>query len=100
MMLITGSLPFGRDVDVGLGIAVKTWLDDHAKPGQTTDERKALKDGYKMYLPYGENFSRDLDLAFGFFEALCKGVTALKGEVSDADHKVWTSAHKYFSERR
>ncbi|KAH8600056.1 temperature dependent protein affecting M2 dsRNA replication-domain-containing protein [Bisporella sp. PMI_857] len=92
------SLPFGTDVDIGLGIAVKTYLDDNTSP----EAPKITKEDYAgKYLPHGINISEDLDVAFDFFDALYEGIKTLStSEVPQADRKAWDEAKKYLIARR
>jgi len=95
------SLPFSKDIDTSLGIAVKTYLDDFFKAEWTPEEREANKAEYiKKYLPHSVNFSEDLDVAFKFFDAVYEGVSTLGKEINEADKKVWDNAHAYLAKRR
>lgn len=86
---------------MALGIAVKTWLDDHVKPGMKNEEKEQLKKDFpKDLLPHGEDFSGDLDMAFSFFNAVFDGVNVLKDEIAPVDFEVWGGARKYLSDRR
>lgn len=85
---------------MALGIAVKTWLDDYAKPNMTSDEKKTLQEAAQTKnLPHGEDFGGDLDMAFNFFNALFDGVKTLATEIPEADFEVWNGARKYLVER-
>jgi len=95
------SLPFTTDVDVGLGIAVKTYLDDHCNPESSIEEREAIKNMYgETKLPYNVNFAEDLDVAFKFFDALHEGVKTLGDEIEERDRGVWDAAKAYLAKRR
>ncbi|KAL2075288.1 hypothetical protein VTL71DRAFT_231 [Oculimacula yallundae] len=95
------SLPFLKDIDTSLGIAVKTYLDDFFKAEWTPEEREANKADYiKKYLPHSVNFVEDLDVAFKFFDAVYEGVSSLGKEISEADKKVWDNAHAYLAKRK
>ncbi|CZS94465.1 hypothetical protein WAI453_008066 [Rhynchosporium graminicola] len=95
------SLPFSKDIDTSLGIAVKTYLDDFLKAEWTADQREANKADYvKKYLPHSVNFAEDLDVAFRFFDAVYEGVSTLGKEISEADKKVWDNAHAYLVKRK
>ena len=101
IVLIGGSLPLGKDIDIGLGIAVKTYLDDVAQPGSSSDEKYLAKANYvKEKLPHSVDFSGDLDTTFNFFDALYVGVCTLGSEIPEADLEVWKGAHKYLADRR
>lgn len=96
------SLPFDNDIDVAFGIAVKTYLDDRIKPDISKEERQLMKNSYSStYLPHAINFVEDLDVAFGFFDALHKGVKTLSDtEMKDAEKKTWDDAKAYLDSRR
>ncbi len=95
------SLPFSKDIDTSLGIAVKTYLDDFLKAEWTAEEREANKAEYiKKYLPHSVNFAEDLDVAFKFFDAVYEGVKTLGDEINEADKKAWDNAHTYLAKRR
>lgn len=91
----------GADINVGLGIAVKTYLDDWLKLDTPLDQRTALKTEYaEKYLPNNVNFAEDLDVAFDFFDALYEGVKTLGSEIPEDDMKAWEGAKAYLAKRR
>jgi hypothetical protein len=102
MIILTScSLPFGKDVGIGLGIAVNTYLDYYAQPGSSSDEKHTAKANYvREKLPLSVDFSGDLETAFNFFNALYAGVSTLGGEISEGDLDIWKGAQKYLAERR
>lgn len=102
LVLILNSLPFATDINVGLGIAVKTYLDDYLKLDTSTEERAAAKLQYAdKYLPNSVNIAEDLDVAFNFFDALYEGVKTLGDkEVSKEDLAAWAGAKEYLAKRK
>ncbi|KAA8568957.1 hypothetical protein MFRU_017g01250 [Monilinia fructicola] len=96
------SLPFDTDIDVGFGIAVKTYLDDYIKPDVPKDEKTRMKNAYSStFLPHAINFVEDLDVAFSFFDALHKGVKTLSDEeMKSEEKKTWDDAKAYLELRR
>jgi hypothetical protein len=101
LVLTRCSLPFGKDVDIGLGIAVKTYLDSYARPGSNSDEKYAAKANYvREQLPHSVDFAGDLEVTFDFFNAVYEGVKTLEGEIPEGDLAVWKGAHKYLADRR
>lgn len=95
------SLPFSADVDIALGIAVKTYLDDFVKLDNSPEQREADKQIYKAkFLPQSVDFAGDLDVAFTFFDAVYDGVKTLGDEISGADKKAWDDAKSYLAVRR
>ena len=97
----TNSLPLATDINVGLGIAVKTYLDDYLKLDTTAEQRSELKRSYaSKFLPNSVNISEDLGVAFDFFDALCEGVKTLGSEMPETDKKAWESAKAYLALRK
>lgn len=97
----TSSLPFATDVDIGLGIAVKTYLDDFLRMDLSPEERETEKPTYvTKYLPHSVNFVEDLDVAFKFFDAVYAGVSSLGSEINEVDRKSWDNAKAYLDKRR
>lgn len=95
------SLPLNTDINVGLGIAVKTYLDDYLKLDTTAEQRADLKVSYATkFLPNSVNIAEDLDVAFDFFEALYEGVKTLGSEILEGDRKAWDDAKAYLALRR
>ncbi|KAF4626125.1 hypothetical protein G7Y89_g12037 [Cudoniella acicularis] len=95
------SLPFSTDVDIALGIAVKTYLDDFVKLDASKEDREADKAKYvAKYLPHSVNFAEDLDVAFKFFDGVYAGVKTLGDEIGETDRKAWDDANAYLALRR
>ena len=94
-------MPFAADVDIALGIAVKTYLDDFVKLEQSESEREAGKHKYiQKFLPHSVKFVEDLDVAFNFFDAVHDGVKTLGDEIGESDRKAWDDAKAWLSARR
>lgn len=89
-------LPFLKDNDVGLGIAVKTLLDDFL-PTDTEEQKQVKRAEFPgKFVPFATDFYKDLKVAFAFFDALYAGVQKLDVEyVSVNDRKVWDRAAEY-----
>lgn len=97
--LTADSLPLLNDVDIAMGIAVKTYLDEQHSPPPTPAERATVMSKYnKEPIAWANDFEGDLRIAFGFFDALHNGVKTLGDQVSDQD--LWTEARKYLADRR
>lgn len=89
------------DINLGLGIAVKTYLDDYFKLETPQADRQTVKEGYaEKFLPNGVNVAEDLDVAFDFFNALQEGVKTLGDEIPASDRKAWDDAKEYLAKRR
>lgn len=96
---MVSSLPCDKDVDIGLGIAVKTYLDSHSSSTYSSAEKDAQKQAYaKTLIPHHVNFGGDLDLAFKFFDAIYAAVKILGDDVPD--QAVWKEASDYLAQRR
>ncbi|KAJ5098491.1 hypothetical protein N7532_005492 [Penicillium argentinense] len=93
-------LPFIDDNDCGLGIAVRTYLDDlPLQTNPTSPEARAeVKAKGKEWFQHSESFNGNLDLAFKLWDAIYKGTQSGGKEVKDA--KLWSDANKWLSERR
>ncbi|OQE10366.1 hypothetical protein PENVUL_c004G00644 [Penicillium vulpinum] len=93
-------LPFIDDNDCGLGIAVRTYLDDlplQANP--TSPEARAdVKAKGKEWFQHSESFIGNLDLAFKLWDAVYAGTQSTGKEFKEA--KFWESANKWLAERR
>jgi hypothetical protein len=95
------NLPFSADVDIALGIAVKTYLDDFVRLNISAEERNADKKTYvTKFLPHSVNFVEDLDVAFKFFDAVHAGVKTIGDDIGDADKKAWDDAKAWLAARR
>ncbi|KAJ5607342.1 hypothetical protein N7537_003961 [Penicillium hordei] len=93
-------LPFIDDNDCGLGIAVRTYLDDlplQANP--TSPEARAdVKAKGKEWFQHSESFIGNLDLAFKLWDAVYAGTQSTGKEFKEA--KLWEEANKWLAERR
>ncbi|QQK44121.1 Posttranscriptional regulation nuclease (Mkt1), putative [Penicillium digitatum] len=93
-------LPFIDDNDCGLGIAVRTYLDDlplQANP--TSPEARAdVKAKGKEWFQHSESFVGNLDLAFKLWDAVYAGTQSTGKEFKEA--KLWEDANKWLAERR
>lgn len=117
-------LPFIDDNDCGLGIAVRTYLDDLPLQADPTspDARTEVKSKGKEWFQHSESFTGNLDLAFKLWDAVSsprislslhavfgdilmgvcaqvyKGTQNAGREVKDA--KVWANANQWLEQRR
>lgn len=66
-------LPFIDDNDCGLGIAVRTYLDDLPLQANPTspEARAEVKSKGKEWFQHSESFTGNLDLAFKLWDAVC-----------------------------
>jgi len=66
-------LPFIDDNDCGLGIAVRTYLDDLPLQANPTspEARAEVKAKGKEWFQHSESFTGNLDLAFKLWDAVC-----------------------------
>ncbi|KAJ5160033.1 uncharacterized protein N7482_007037 [Penicillium canariense] len=93
-------LPFIDDNDCGLGIAVRTYLDDLPLQANPTspEARAEVKSKGKEWFQHSESFTGNLDLAFKLWDAVYKGTQNASKEFKEA--KLWEDANKWLAERR
>ena len=72
MLIYTPRLPFIDDNDCGLGIAVRTYLDDLPLQANPTspEARSEVKAKGKEWFQHSESFTGNLDLAFKLWDAV------------------------------
>ncbi|KAK2066508.1 hypothetical protein P8C59_000320 [Phyllachora maydis] len=94
-------LPFLFVPDVGLAIAVKTWLDDIA-PSVSAQEREGKKESFHQdYVPFATHLWEDVEICYQLFDALYAGVKTLHGKtMSSSDRAEWGKAAKFLETRR
>lgn len=97
---ISQQLPFLMDNDVGLGIAVKTWLDDVQLSEPAEVRQKKMDEWTPKYVPFATNFGKDLQISFAFFDALHVGIKTLGDSQASIDQNVWARAAEYLQPRR
>ena len=113
-------LPFIDDNDCGLGIAVRTYLDDLPLQANPTslEARQEVKSKGKDWFQHSESFTGNLDLAFKLWDAVSfpeytpklrraklisyaqvyKGTQNAGKEFKEA--KLWDDANKWLADRR
>ncbi|RDW62993.1 MKT1 family protein [Aspergillus mulundensis] len=93
-------LPFIDDNDCGLGIAVRTYLDDLPLQSDPTSKeaREEVKAKGKEWFQHSDSFTGNLDRAFKLWDAVYKGSQNAGKEFKEA--KTWADANKWLSERR
>ncbi|KAJ5783035.1 XPG N-terminal [Penicillium paradoxum] len=93
-------LPFIDDNDCGLGIAVRTYLDDLPLQANPTspEARSDVKAKGKEWFQHSESFTGNLDLAFKLWDAVYAGTQGAGKEFKEA--KFWDDANKWLAERR
>ncbi|KAJ5107072.1 XPG N-terminal [Penicillium angulare] len=93
-------LPFIDDNDCGLGIAVRTYLDDLPLQADPTspDARAEVKSKGKEWFQHSESFTGNLDHAFKLWDAVYKGTQTAGNDLKDT--KLWEDANKWLAERR
>ncbi|GAB7354163.1 hypothetical protein MBLNU459_g4718t2 [Dothideomycetes sp. NU459] len=98
------SLPFLRDVDCALGIAVKSYLDELAAQDQPTSAgaRASVKaKGKGEWFPHAVDFAGDLEKAFTLWDAVYAAVVVAPNNVASAkDKKMWEEVNAWLADRR
>ncbi|EEP80199.1 conserved hypothetical protein [Uncinocarpus reesii 1704] len=95
------SLPFIDDNDCGLGIAVRTYLDDLPQQNEPTSQtvRAEVKAKGKEWFQHSHSFEGNLGVAFQLWDAVCKAARNTPSkEVPGA--KIWEDTNKWLEERR
>ncbi len=94
------SLPFLRNPDIAMGIAVKTLLDD-VPANETAEARATRKREFPLsYVPFATHFVQDLDISYAFFQALSAGIQSLDKEMTASEKAVWETASQYLELRK
>ncbi|KAF7720277.1 XPG/Rad2 endonuclease family protein [Penicillium ucsense] len=93
-------LPFIDDNDCGLGIAVRTYLDDLPLQANPTspEARQDVKSKGKEWFQHSESFTGNLDLAFRLWDAVYQGTQNAGKEFKEA--RLWDNANKWLADRR
>ncbi|KAI9678574.1 MAG: hypothetical protein M1817_005631 [Caeruleum heppii] len=94
-------LPFIDDNDCGLGIAVKSYLDElAAEPNPTSPERRseAKAKGAEAWFPHSVDMAGGLASAFRLWDAVLRGVKAADGVVTGVD--TWIEVDEWLKDRR
>ncbi|KAI9713517.1 MAG: hypothetical protein M1820_000899 [Bogoriella megaspora] len=94
-------LPFLTDNDCGLGIAVKSYLDELVSKDDPTNpatKEEVREKGPKEWFPYGEDFDGDLARAFKLWDAVYAAVMSSGDLVKDKSH--WQKTDEWLAQRR
>jgi len=99
------SLPFLRDADCALGIAVKHYLDELSAQTEqplSAPVRDSVKDkGAKSWFPHAEAFEESLTGAFHLWDAVYAAVKVAPEEVASKTIKQeWAAVDKWLEERK
>ncbi|KAI1945161.1 hypothetical protein LOZ57_004459 [Ophidiomyces ophidiicola] len=95
------SLPFIDDNDCGLGIAMRTYLDDLPQQTDPTSAsvRAEVKAKGKDWFQHSHSFVENLDIACHLWDAVY--TVSQKAPTKDfKDAKVWSDTNKWLEERR
>ncbi|CAK47273.1 hypothetical protein CBS115989_334 [Aspergillus niger] len=93
-------LPFIDDNDCGLGIAVRTYLDDLPLQANPTspEARAEVKSKGKEWFQHSDSFTGNLDMAFKLWDAVYRGTQSAGKELKEG--KQWEDANRWLAERR
>ncbi|OJJ50972.1 hypothetical protein ASPZODRAFT_300652 [Penicilliopsis zonata CBS 506.65] len=93
-------LPFIDDNDCGLGIAVRTYLDDLPAQGELTlpEARAEVKSKGKDWFQHSDSFTGNLDKAFKLWDAVYKATQNAGKEFKEA--KQWEGVNNWLANRR
>lgn len=94
------SLPFLREPDIGLGIALRTFFDEDDGNESKEARAKRLEDFPKTFVPFAEALEEDFRNCIDFVSALNQGVQTLDvKELPAVDKAEWAKAQKYLENR-
>ncbi|THC98151.1 hypothetical protein EYZ11_002375 [Aspergillus tanneri] len=93
-------LPFIDDNDCGLGIAMRTYLDDLPLQSNPTspEARAEVKSKGKDWFQHSESFTSNLDMAFKLWDAVYKGTQNADKEFKDG--QLFEEANSWLADRR
>lgn len=93
-------LPFVDDNDCGLGIAIRTYLDDLPLQINPTsaEARTEVKSKGKEWFQHSDSFTANLDTAFKLWDAVYKATQNAGKDLKDV--KIWDDANNWLAERR
>ncbi|EAW17575.1 MKT1 family protein [Aspergillus fischeri NRRL 181] len=93
-------LPFIDDNDCGLGIAVRTYLDDLPLQADSTspEARLDVKSKGKDWFQHSDSFTSNLEKAFKLWDSVYKGTQNASKEFKEV--QLWKEANEWLSGRR
>lgn len=93
-------LPFAREPDIGLGIAIRTFFDEDVSTDSKEVRAARLEEFPNTFVPYAEALTADFRICAGFVDAINKGVQTLDNEeLPAADKTAWSKAQEYLDAR-
>lgn len=93
-------IPFLQEPDIGMGIAIWTFLDEDDASHSKEERAKRLADFPPNFLPHAEALTEDVQICMEFFNALNQGLQTLDNkELPAATKKVWATAQTYLDAR-
>ncbi|QGA18185.1 hypothetical protein EYB26_005869 [Talaromyces marneffei] len=97
---ISYKLPFVNDNDCGLGIAVRTYLDDllYQPESSSPKTREEVRAKGKEWFQHSESFEDNLDAAFTLWDAVYAASQNAPKDFKTA--KVWEDANKWLASHR
>ncbi|KAK9455403.1 temperature dependent protein affecting M2 dsRNA replication-domain-containing protein [Dipodascopsis uninucleata] len=98
------NLPFIAPPNAGLGIAVKTYLDELCGKSEPTDktERSKMKDALKKMFAHTVDVIADLEKAFRLWDAVVEAVKVAQrdGVMTATEAEAFTDAQEWLKDRR
>jgi hypothetical protein len=99
-LLTLKRLPFLREPDIGLGIAVRTFFDEDEVKDDKPTRAARLKKFPETFVPFAESLGEDFRISVDFVKAINQGVQTLDvREITAADKALWDKAEKYLDSR-
>lgn len=93
-------LPFAREPDIGLGIAIQTFFDDDEASDSQETRQIRLAEFPRVFVPYAEALEDDFRACVEFVTAINEGIQQLGSDsLPPADKEAWARAQKYLEAR-
>ncbi|KAL5604140.1 hypothetical protein BROUX41_002127 [Berkeleyomyces rouxiae] len=98
-LAISQKLPFAHHPNVGMGIAMKTFLDDTNAEDSVEERQKHVQGVVDRWIPFAKNIHEDITLVYKLIDAICEGMSGLGDVISEEDRARWFTAQKYLQAR-
>lgn len=93
-------LPFSREPDIGLGIAIRTFFDDDEVSNDKQTRASKLEAFPETFVPFATHLKEDFRIAVDFFGSLNAGVQSVDSKSLSPEVKTaWAKAQAYLDAR-
>ncbi|KAL1901610.1 hypothetical protein Cpir12675_000480 [Ceratocystis pirilliformis] len=98
-LAISQGLPFAQHPNVGMGIAMKTFLDDTNAEESVEERQKHVQGVVERWIPFATDIYEDITVVYKLIDAICEGMSGLAGVIPEEDRVRWFTAQKYLQAR-